>query len=284
MRNISTSLVLFASAVSVAADIGGTDVLAGAFAKKLETSGALVADFAGTLPGRQAFLGGRVSAAILLMREHEKAPALAGKVPVEEFRLGAAVGVVAVHASNKTEQLTLENLVAIFSAEARSSALNWNDLTARARSEIITPAVCSPPGTMALEVFQGLVMEGASFRGDVRLRVDAGLASDLLASRAGSVVLLPRPPIGPGRVLPVADGRAGRSTTAYLPDENNVHNGDYPVQLPLMVYVRQDKLAALKPALRWLFSDEAAALLEKQGLFPAPKAARDRFAQRLDTR
>ena len=284
MRYFSTSLLLLAPVLAAAADISGTDLLAGAFAKKLEAAGAVSADFSGTLPSRQAFAAGRVGAVILMMRENETAPAPASKVPVEQFRLASAVGVVAVHASNKMDQLTMENLVAIFSREARSSALNWNDLTTRARSEIITPAVCSPVGTLTLEVFQGLVMEGAPFRGDVRLRVDVALASDLLASRAGAVVLMPRPPVGPGRVLPIADGRASRPATAYFPDENNVYTGDYPLQLPLMVYVRQDKLAALKPALRWLFSDEAAALLEKQGLHPAPKAARVRFAQRLDTR
>jgi len=85
-------------------------------------------------------------------------------------------------------------------------------------------------------------------------------------------------------VLQVADGRPGKSSTAYGPDENNVHNADYPLQVPLILYVRKDRLARLRPALSWLFSDEAAALLEKQGLYPAPKSARTRFVQRLDTR
>ena len=110
------------------------------------------------------------------------------------------------------------------------------------------------------------------------------LAADLLASRAGSIVLLPKPPAARGRVLPVADGRSGRSATAYGPDENNVHNGDYPLQVPLILYVRPDKVAGLRPALRWLCSDAAAELLTNQGLTPAPAAARAAFLQRLDTR
>ncbi|MEY4307684.1 MAG: hypothetical protein RJA95_1052, partial [Verrucomicrobiota bacterium] len=207
-----------------------------------------------------------------------------GRIGVAEFRLASAVVVAATHGTNRLETITFENLANAFAKDPRFAARNWNDIDPAARSELITPAVCSPAGSMTLEIFQGLVLEGQPFRPDVRLRVEPALAADLLASRAGSIVLLPRPPTGRGRVLQVADGRPGRTATAYGPDENNVFNGDYPLQVPLILYVRLDRQPQLAPALRWLFSDEAAALLEKQGLYPAPKAARTRFVQRLDTR
>lgn len=268
-----------------AADFVGSDLLAGPFARGLElAAGKNAVDFAGTLPGRQAFAAGRASAAVLMIRDREAAPAPPDKLGVAEFRLAGAAVVVATHGSNRAEQITLENLANIFARDPRSPARIWNDLDPAARSELITPAVSSPAGSMVLEIFQGVVLEGQPFRPDVRLRIEPDLAADLLASRAGSVVLIPRPPAGRGKVLQVADGRPGRSSTAYGPDENNVHNGDYPLQVPLVLYVRQDRLKSLGPALRWIFSDEAAALLEKQGLYPAPKAARTAFVQRLDTR
>lgn len=276
---------LFSCAVSSAADFVGSDLLAGPIARGLDlAAGKTAADFGGTLPGRQAFVDGRASAAVLMMRDREVAPMPSGKIGVAEFRLASAVVVVATHGSIRTEQITLENLANIFARDPRSPARNWNDIEPAARSELITPAVCSPAGTMVLEVFQGLALDGQPFRADVRLRVEPDLAADLLASRAGSIVLIPRPPSSRGKVLQVADGRPGRSSTAYGPDENNVHSGDYPLQVPLILYVRQDRLSQLAPALRWLFSDEAAALLEKQGLTPAPRAVRTRFVQRLDTR
>ena len=279
-------LFLLLSSVAVsAAEFVGSDLLAGAVARGIDqAAGKTAADFGGTLPGRQAFVDGRASAAVLMMRDREVAPVPSGKIGVAEFRLASAVVVVATHGTNRAEQITLENLANIYARDPRSPARNWNDIEPSARSEIITPAVCSPAGSLVLEIFQGIALEGQPFRADVRLRVEPDLAADLLASRAGSVTLLPRPPAGRGKVLQVADGRPGRSSTAYGPDQNNVYNGDYPLQLPLTLYVRQDRLAQLSPALRWLFSDEAAALLEKQGLFPAPKAARMRFVQRLDTR
>lgn len=276
--------LLFSAAAS-AADIVGTDLLDGSFGQSFQTAaGGIAADFGGTLPGRRAFVDGRASAAILMLRDREVAPVPSGRIGVAEFRFASAVVVVATHGTNRVESVTIENLANAFAKDARSPARNWNDLDPAARSELMTPAVCSPAGTMVLEIFQGLALEGQAFRPDVRLRVEPDLAADLLASRAGSIVLLPRPPSGRGRVLQVTDGRPGKSSTAYGPDENNIHNGDYPLQVPLFLYVRQDRLARLTPALRWLFSDEAAALLEKQGLFPAPKAARTRFVQRLDTR
>lgn len=275
----------FSCAALSAADFVGSDLLAGPIARGLDfAAGKTAADFGGTLPGRQAFVDGRASAAVLMMRDREVAPMPSGKIGVAEFRLASAVVVVATHGSIRTEQITLENLANIFARDPRSPARNWNDIEPAARSELITPAVCSPAGTMVLEVFQGLALDGQPFRADVRLRVEPDLAADLLSSRAGSIVLVPRPPSSRGKVLQVADGRPGRSSTAYGPDENNVHSGDYPLQVPLILYVRQDRLTQLTPALRWLFSDEAAALLEKQGLTPAPRAVRTRFVQRLDTR
>jgi ABC-type phosphate transport system substrate-binding protein len=218
-----------------------------------------------------------------MMRDREVAPTVSG-TSVIEFRLASAVVVVATHGSNRAEQITLENLANIFARDPRAPARNWNDIDPAARSELITPAVRSPAGTMVLEIFQGIALEGQPFRADVRQRIEPALAADLLASRAGSVVLTPQPPTLRGKVLQVADGRPGRSATAYGPDEANIYNGDYPLQLPLVLYVRQDRVGQLAPALRWLLSDEAAALLAKQGLSPAPKSARTRFVQRLDTR
>jgi len=278
--------VFFFSCLALrAADFVGTDLLLGSLTQGINlAAGKTAADFGGTLPGRQAFIAGRASAAVLMMRDREVAPVPSGKIGVVEFRLASAVVVVATHGSNRAEQITVENLANVFARDPRSPARNWNDIDPAARSELITPAVSSPAGSMVLEIFQGLALEGQSFRPDVRLRIEPELADDLLASRAGTITLTPSRPSGRGKVLQVADGRPGRSSTAYSPDENNVHNGDYPLQVPLIVYVRQDRLAELTPALRWLFSDEAAALLEKQGLVPAPKAARTRFVQRLDTR
>ena len=71
-------LALLLSCVALrAADIVGSDLLTGAVARGLESAvGNSAADFGGTLPGRQAFVDGRASVAILLVRDREVAPFL----------------------------------------------------------------------------------------------------------------------------------------------------------------------------------------------------------------
>lgn len=158
-------LALLLSCVALrAADIVGSDLLAGAVARGLDTAaGKAAADFSGTLPGRQAFIDGRASAAVLMLRDREVAPVPADKRGVVEFRLASAVVVVATHGTNRAESLTLENLLNIFARDPRAPARNWNDIDPAARSELITPAVCSPAGSMVLEIFQGIALEGSRF-------------------------------------------------------------------------------------------------------------------------
>ncbi len=267
-----------------AAEIGGSDLLGGNFAAAFaRAAGSVEADFSGTLPARRALADGRLGAAVLLRRAEDPAPTATG-TEVWECPLAAAVVVVSAHGSNRCERLTLEQLADAFARDARSPARNWDDLDATARSELISPAVCSPPGTLVAEIFQGIVLAGQPFRPDVRQRIEPALAADLLSARAGSLVLHPRVFEGRGRIIPIADGRPGRSATAYAPDDANVRNGDYPLQLPLVLCLRADRVGPLREALRWLCSDEAARLLEQQGLHASAAPVRRRFVQRLDTR
>ena len=69
-------LALLLSCVALrAADIVGSDLLTGAVAGGLERAARnLTHDFGGTLPGRQAFIDGRASAAVLMVRDREVAP------------------------------------------------------------------------------------------------------------------------------------------------------------------------------------------------------------------
>lgn len=266
------------------ADFVGTDLLAGTFAEELrKVVPACTVDFAGTLPGKRALVAGQAAAAVMCLRPGEAIPVLTGPRPAVEIRFAAAAVLVAVHGSNRVEALTLEQLANAFAKEARSSARNWNDIFPAARSELITPAICSPEGTLVLEIFQGIALEGLAYRADIRQRIPLALADDLVTARAGALILTPQRPPPPARVLALADGRLGRSTTAYSPEAANLYNGDYPLQVPLIIYVRPEKLAELRPALRWMLSDAAAKLLQAQGLHPAPSAIRVRLAQRLDT-
>jgi hypothetical protein len=284
---IRVFLLIAAAGTAPAADFVGSDVvsraLTGGVVESSRKEGA--ADFSGSLPGAKALAEGKAFAAILFQRPGEPTPKAAGNLKLREFPIANAAVIVGVHRSNTIDHIDFASLSGVFANDPRQRMINWNDVPGVTRSELITPGVCSPENSFVRELFQGLVLNGAIFRPDVRQNISVELAADLVASRSSALQLMPQMPLGSvGRVLQVADGRPGSSTTAYSPDEMNIYNGDYPLRLPLILFVRQDKLEELKPVVRWLLSDVAASRLEKDGLHPTPKPIRDRFAQRLDTR
>jgi len=284
MKFFLTTLWLGAVWPLLAADIVGSDLLNKPLTAGLAKSvPSLKIDLAGSLPARRQLQTNEASLALMFVREDEKPPQ--GEKLQSVLYAHAAI-VVMVHRSNTAVyQMNFASLAGVFGKEARMRVVNWNDLPDVTRSELILPGLYSPEGSYVRELFQGLVLEGQPFQNEPRWTLNASTVKETLAARAGCLVLAPAvldPTLG--KALNVSDGRPGKSTTPYSPDEMNIYNGDYPLRLPLYIYYRTDQLPALRPALLWLFSDEAAGLLQAQGLHPAPKVIRDRFAQRLDSR
>jgi ABC-type phosphate transport system substrate-binding protein len=269
-----------------AADIAGSELLGPVLSPGLAArapAGASV-DFAGTLAARRGLAAGAVSLAIVFVRPEEAAPTGPAGVACAPFPFARAAAVVAVHRSNPVGQIDLPSLAGVFSRETLNGAGNWNELPGGGRSDLITAAIHSPDGSYVRELFQGLVLERKSFKDGVRLETPVLQVRETLASVSGALVLLPFPAAGDARLLQVADGRPGRSPTAYSPTEMNIYTGDYPLSLPLVLYVREDRRAAYAPVIRWLLSDEVSASLQNRGLTPTPREVRGRLLQRLDTR
>ena len=273
-------------AFAAAADIAGSDVLAPALltgVRQAAPAGKTV-DLAGTLAARRGLAGGQVGCALLLDRPDESAPAGPAGNELVSFPIARAAAVVAVHRSNLVEQVSLPSLAGILARETPTPLVNWNELPGGARSDLVTAALHSPEGSFVRELVRGLVLAQGSFRDNVRLDTPALQVKETLASVSGALVLLPYPAAADAKLLQVADGRPGRSLTAYTPTEMNIYNGDYPLSLPVTLYIRKDQLALYAPVARWLLSDEAALRLRERGLTPTPPCLRGRLLQRLDTR
>ena len=280
------AFLLLAAAPLLAADVAGSDLLAPVLTAglaKVAPAGAKV-DFAGTLAARRALAAGDASLAIVFARPEDPAPTAPGGIVCVAYPFARAAAVLAVHRSNPVGQIDLPSLAGVFSRETLNGAGNWNELPGGGRSDLITAAIHSPPGSYVRELFQGVVLERKVFRETVRLDTPVLQARETLAAVSGALVLLPFPVAGDAKLLQVADGRPGRSATAYSPTEMNIYTGDYPLSLPLVLYVREDRRAAYAPAVRWLLSDEVADALKSRGLTPTPPAVRGRLLQRLDTR
>lgn len=277
-------LLLAVSVQLAAADFVGSDLISDMVTKGFKKlPEAPSAELTGTLPGRRAIADGRASAALLFVKEGEGDPPAPTGAFFSRYLVANAAAVVIVHKSNAINQIKLSELRGLFIKETREVYLNWNDLSDSMLSEMVAPIVFAPPGAFTNELFKGLVLEGYDYRPGVRQNLEWSTINENLTARFGVVVVAPSMPVGsPGKVVPIADGRPGKSAIAYAPDEMNIYNGDYPLRLPLYLYVRTDQERALRGAVAWILSDEFAKNLKDQGLYPAPKAIRDRLSQRLD--
>ncbi|MSR72759.1 MAG: hypothetical protein EXS20_05275 [Opitutales bacterium] len=265
-----------------AIEIAGSDILKETLQDIEKLPGAPKASFNGTMPARRALLEDRASIGILFLKENEEDPKPAKGNLFNRYLLANAAAALIVHKENQLTQINLEGLKGIFSKSARYPATNWNDLPGASQSEIISPIIYSPPDSFVQEFFMGLVMNGDEFRTNVKQRLEYITIQENIESRFGIAVIMPVQIPNAGRVMAIADGRPGRSAVAYLPNEMNIYNGDYPLRLPLYIYVRSDKEKELGKILTWLLSDEVAERIAVQGLYPAPKAIRARLSQRLD--
>lgn len=273
-------------AVVVAAEVAGSDLLAPVLQgglRQVAPAGKTV-DLAGTLAARRGLLSGQVEAALLLARPEEATPSVPAAHELVPFPFARAAAVVAVHRSNPLEQISLASLGGILARETANPLGNWNELPGPGRNDLITAAIHSPEGSFVRELVRGLAVGPGPYKEAVRLETPARQVKETLASVSGALVLLPYPSAGEAKLLQVSDGRPGRSLTAYTPTEMNIYNGDYPLSLPITLYVRKDQLVAYAPLVRWVLSEEVAVKLRERGLSPTPPALRSRLLQRLDTR
>jgi len=277
-------LLLAVTVQLAAADFVGSDLISETVTKGFKKfPEPPTAELTGTLPGRRAISDGRASAALLFLKDGEGDPVAPPGAFLSRYLVANAAAVVIVHKSNAVNQIKLSELRGLFIKESREVYLNWNDLSDSMLSEMVAPIVFAPAGAFTNELFKGLVLEGYDYRPGVRQNLEWKTINENLTARFGVVVVAPSMPAGaPGKVVPISDGRPGKSAIAYAPDEMNIYNGDYPLRLPLYLYVRIDREKALRDAVAWILSDEFAKNLKDQGLYPAPKAIRERLSQRLD--
>lgn len=272
------------SATAFAADVVGSDLVKDIVVPGMsKLSKAPTVEMMGTLPARRALASGKASLALIFVKEGDTEPTAPDGSFLNRYLWANAAAVVVVHKNNPFAQISLEELKGIYAKESRVTFNDWSDFRNGNLAEPISPLIYSPQGSFTQDFFQGFVLGGEEWKAGVRQRLESSAVLDSLAARFGIIAVMPGLTSGsPGKVLPVADGREGRPKVAYLPDEMNIYTGDYPLCLPLYLYVRTDKERELKEVMLWLFSDEVANQLTAQGLYPCPKTIRVRLSQRLD--
>jgi hypothetical protein len=282
-------ILLLAAAGLRAASVAGSDALADTLGAAIERhlasdGGRHTVAFRGTLPALEGLDNGKVDVALVLLRDSQQAEKTSDGQPIRRITLGAVAAYVYTHPTLPVQEVSLGTLAAIFGASQVADYKFWSDVPGVRFAEPILPLTTGSQEHPSSTLFHGIALAGRPFRNTVRIRVAPALARETLASRTNAIVVADQPmPEGVGRLLRVSDGREGRSNTAYFPDETNIYNADYPLRLPLVLCVREDRLASQRELIRWLLSDEAASHLRRAHFIPAPKLIRERLAQRLDS-
>ena len=265
-----------------ALEVVGSDILKDTLKDIDKLPGAPRANFTGTMPAKRALTEDRANIGIIFLKENEEDPKPPTGSFFNRYLLANAAAALIVHKENNLNQVSLEGLKGIFSKSARNAVANWNDLPGATQSEIVSPIIHSPGGSFVQELFAGFVLSGDEFKTNVKQRLETITIQENIDSRFGIAVIMPVNTPTTGRLMPISDGRPGRPAVGYLPNEMNIYNGDYPLRLPLYIYVKSTQEKELGKILTWLMSDTVAERIKKQGLYPAPKPIRDRLSQRLD--
>lgn len=283
-------LAAIAAAPLGAANVAGTDSLAATLGAELgrhfESEGRRHRiDFRGTLPALEALDSGKADLAIVLQRDGQELDRLPSGKRVRTFPLGAVAAYVYVHPALDLREVDLATLAGIFGAGQKADYKFWSDVPGVGFQEPIAPMTSGDETHPSTTLFNGIALSGRPYRANVRLRLPAAQAADLLAARTNAILVSASTmPDGVGRLLRVSDGREGRSRTAYSPDDTNIYNGDYPLRLPVLLCVPEDRLSAHKDTVAWLLSDVAASALRRASFVPTPAPIRERLTQRLDSK
>jgi len=275
---VLTGSVLATAGVAAAGELRvvGTDLLGVDFSKALygfagRHAVPLALALDGSQPGLDRLKSGRADLALVaLPAGGENAMAAFATLTLAYHRV-----LVLVPAASPLAEISLGQLREVFGVTRPVGAMRWGELGLggeQAASAIVPHAPATGAG-IAAELFRAVVLPGGDFRPDVGRYDSAEELAPCLAGDTRAIALAATLPSDAHatRIVPVATQARG---SACLPTPENLHTGDYPLRLPLRVVFRPESRRALQPLLDYLFSDEAAPLLERAGLVPLPAAAR----------
>ena len=201
--------------------------------------------------------------------ERAKAEQNTGKAP-QEYMVGYDALAVFVHKDNPMEEITVEQLAAIYSADG--NVTKWSELDVKnpgcAKDEIIRVSRQNNSGTY--HYFREAVLgKGHDFR----------LGSVDMNGSKDVVELVSKTPCAIGysgmgyataevKMLRVAKKKGD---TAYAPSIETTLNHTYPIARPLYMYTLGEPSAATKKYLDWIHADAGQQIVKESGYVPLPK-------------
>lgn len=207
------------------------------------------------------------------MKDKEKAE-VKTKRGAEPAEIATALDGLAiyVHQENTLEKLTIPQLKEIYQGDI----LNWNQLGGPDK-EIVVYSRENNSGTYAY--FKEFVLMNEDFAPDVQTL--PGTASIINA------VSKDRWSIGYGGIgyssgVKLVAVSHDESSEYYLPTEENVELGNYPLSRPLFWYTLGEPTGDIKALVDWVLSPEGQKIVTEVGYYPLPKAKSDDKAKSAD--
>ena len=255
-------------------DLLGPEFSAGvsAFAKRADLAVAL--RLTGSRAGLEALQSGRADLALLMFAADERPPA----APYVARPVAFCTAVVVVSAGLPLEQVTFEQLRAIYAAAEPAPPKFWFNLSLSSGEEWgrrpVVPVICGPGGGLSFDLFRYQVLAAPAIRATVTVADDPATVLRQLTTLEGGIAVLPLPPTGRRDLKALAVARGTREV-AFPPIPENIYSGDYPLRLPVQVVFRADAVKRLLPLLRFLYGADAVPLWQGANLMPLPATARE---------
>lgn len=284
MRALPVVFSLLAVAAGAAEiRVAGSDLLGEGFTRAVaefarQNDTVVKLELHGTQPAGEELAAGRADVGLFLLPAGEPPPnAVTSRV------MAYQVAVVAVPTASPLTQVTVAQLRGIFGESARESFTRWGELNLLGEwsARPIALRALSPKGGLAFPLFERVVLSGAAtkavleFSGTAAALVERLRAADNTIGVTGA---FPAEPAGL-RVLALA---AGPAEPAFGPTPENVHRGGYPLRLPLYVAFRRTAAPELLLFLKFLLSDETAAVLGEAHFVPLPVGVRNQLVFELE--
>jgi len=247
----------------------GSDLLGGAIrdtllAEAKKQGWDLSVDFTGSLGGQSALEGGKADIAILAIPEGAASP--------------SAVHVVAlaVHESNPIQEVSFATLAGLFGSGGEDFS-RWGKLGATGswqERQVSLNAVRNRQ-LLSLEIFRARVLGPRDLTGNVTYWEAPDRLLLHLATTPPDIALLPAGVSMPSGVRFLFI-REEEGAASFRPTAQAVFYGDYPLQLPYFMYIRETSAPA-REVIAFLLSDAVAEVLQKAHYMPLPETERRQF-------
>ena len=272
------------SAVAAEIRVAGSDLLGGDFTRAVaayvrQNDTVVRLDLPGTRPALAALPAGRADIGLLLLPAGEVPPG----EPLVSRVIGYQVAVVVVPVASPLRQVTTAQLVGLFAQSTGDTFSRWGDLNLGGEwtTRPIALRALAPAAGLVFPLFQRIILGGREARSAVEYSAtpEAFRRRLLAADNAIGVTGAAAAGVAGLRVLALA---ASPTDPAYAPTPGNVHQGDYPLRLPLYVTFPRRAAPDLQLFLKFLLSDEAAAALAAAHFIPLPPGARNQLVFELE--